>query len=275
MTLEITQFDPTVKELNELVESTRYLSLADLRDKEQLKVVKEARIKLRDARVKIEKKGKELRAEATAFGKAVIAKEKELIGIVEPEEDRLKAFEEKAAEIAEMDKREELLPERREKLLAIGDGIEVADDVLLKMDDTDFEAYYNKRVFDKNEKARLDLERREREVKETEEKQQREKDRIAAEERGRVAERERIEKEQKEERERIDREKKAEEERIERERVARERKMQEEKERLERDQKYQMFLSVHGYSEETKDKFHIIKEGNVVRIYMLTGTIEL
>jgi len=48
-----------------------------------------ARMKLRNTRVEIEKRGKAAREDATAFSKAVIAKEKELIGVIAPEEDRL------------------------------------------------------------------------------------------------------------------------------------------------------------------------------------------
>jgi len=48
-----------------------------------------ARMKLKSTRVEIEKRGKAAREDATAFSKAVIAKEKELIGVIAPEEDRL------------------------------------------------------------------------------------------------------------------------------------------------------------------------------------------
>lgn len=51
-----------------------------------------ARMKLRNTRVEIEKRGKAAREDATAFSKAVIAKEKELIGVIAPEEDRLQSL---------------------------------------------------------------------------------------------------------------------------------------------------------------------------------------
>lgn len=51
-----------------------------------------ARMKLKNTRVEIEKRGKAARKDATAFSKAVIAKEKELIGVIAPEEDRLQAL---------------------------------------------------------------------------------------------------------------------------------------------------------------------------------------
>lgn len=51
-----------------------------------------ARMKLKNTRVEIEKRGKAAREDATAFAGAVIAKQKELIGVITPEEDRLQAL---------------------------------------------------------------------------------------------------------------------------------------------------------------------------------------
>lgn len=51
-----------------------------------------SRMTLKNERVNIEKKGKAAREEATAYGKAVIEKEKYLIGISSPEEKRLEAL---------------------------------------------------------------------------------------------------------------------------------------------------------------------------------------
>ena len=51
-----------------------------------------AYMSLRNARVAIETTGKKAREDATAFSKAVIAEEKKLVAIVDPEETRLKAL---------------------------------------------------------------------------------------------------------------------------------------------------------------------------------------
>ena len=51
-----------------------------------------ARMVLKNTRVEIQKLGKAAREDATAFSKAVIAKEKELIDVIEPEESRLQAL---------------------------------------------------------------------------------------------------------------------------------------------------------------------------------------
>lgn len=51
-----------------------------------------ARMDLKSTRVEITKRGKEARDDANAFAKAVIAKEKELVAIIEPEESRLQSL---------------------------------------------------------------------------------------------------------------------------------------------------------------------------------------
>src|SRR4051812_11240258 len=97
MNLEIEKFSPTKAELTKLLEASKVLNLPDLFDQAQLRKVKDARINLRDARVAITKTGKSLREDALKFQKAVIAKEKEFIAIIEPEETRLADFEDAAA----------------------------------------------------------------------------------------------------------------------------------------------------------------------------------
>lgn len=51
-----------------------------------------ARMRLKTTRVEIQKAGKEARDDANAFAKAVIAKEKELVDVIAPEESRLQAL---------------------------------------------------------------------------------------------------------------------------------------------------------------------------------------
>jgi len=51
-----------------------------------------ARVKLKNTRVDIEKRGKAAREDAQAFSKAVIAHERELIDVISPEETRLQAL---------------------------------------------------------------------------------------------------------------------------------------------------------------------------------------
>lgn len=111
----IEKFDPTVAELQAIVEKTKGLTAIDLKDKLQLEVVRGSRIELKKKRVEIEKYAKSLRDNATAWSKKVSAKEKELIGIIEPEEERLKAIEAEAEQLIIREARMEKLPARRER----------------------------------------------------------------------------------------------------------------------------------------------------------------
>lgn len=204
--LKIERFNPTVAELQNLVELTKDISATDLEDKKQIEVVKKNRIALRDARITISKKGKELREEANAFSKAVIAKEKELISIITPEEDRLKNIEDEAKKIKIQKERLAILPQRIEKLNSIGDNRETNQEELLEMDDPAFTEYYNQRVADKNEADKLKIEQeREKQAKEAE-RLENEKKAQEREKQAREDERKRLEAEQKAEAERKERE---------------------------------------------------------------------
>lgn len=249
-TLDLTKFDPTVAELNALVEKTSTVIVKDLTDKNAIAEVKKNRIELRDARVKITKRGKELRDDANKFAKAVIEKEKELVAIITPEEQRLQSIEDESAELIETEKRKADLPARLEKLSTIGDGVEISDEEILKMDSFAFDVYVNSRKAALMDKQREELEQREREVKEAELKVQREKELKEAEEKARIEEREKLEREKKEQ----------------------EQREKEEREKLEKEKEYQNFLSENGYSEKTKTEFKIVNEGSEVKLYKLVAT---
>jgi hypothetical protein len=214
---------------------------------------KELRTRLQKARTRIEKIGKFLREDYVRMSKEVLAKEKELIGIIEPEEKRLKALEEEAERKAEAEKRRVQLPERIEKLNRIGDGLENFEDMLLDMDDKTFDEYYNGRVTIKNNKDRAELERREREIKEKEEAVRREAEIKAREEQARIDERARLEREEVDRKNREVRE-------------AEEAKIREEQEakKHESDIAYQMFLASHGYDEDSED--FVLQRGNLVTV---------
>lgn len=315
----IEQFNPTVAELTALVEATKNIKATDLTDKKQLEVVKESRKKLSDARINITKRGKELRQSAIDFQKAVIEKEKELISIISPEEDRLKEIEAEAKEIKIREERMAVLPQWKEKLSTIGDKEEISDEQLLGMDHAQFTDYYNQRVANKNDADRRAIEDEKKKNEEEAKRLEWEKGAQEREEKARKEEKERIEREAKEKAEREAKEKI--ESRIKEltsmgltyypsinsyilqdftfpmldiqtydddkwartivgaknEMHARKVKADADAEqaRIEADKKYQDFLTAHGYNEQTKDKFHIEKSGNVVRIYMLTGELNL
>lgn len=86
-----------------------------------------ARMRLVKARTGTAKRGKDVREDAQAFAKAVIAEEKRLIGIIEPEEARLQALQK-----AEDDKREAKIRAEQERVEAIGRRIEAMQETPLR-----------------------------------------------------------------------------------------------------------------------------------------------
>jgi hypothetical protein len=255
--IDINEFNPTLAELQELVSTTKEIEVTDYTDKKQIKEVKENRLALRDARINITKKGKELRQDAIDFQKSVIEREKELVGIIEPEEGRLKEIEEKAKEEKAKAERIEILPQRKSKLETIGDDVKVKNDELLKMDDATFTEYYDKRVADKNEAERKKLEEKERKLQQKEEDMKREEEARKSEEKARHEERESAEKERKEESERVEREKKEEEERKKREEAEQKEEEKRKKKELEKEDRFQEWLKEKGWTEEKSDSFQM------------------
>ena len=302
--LDIEKFNPTVAEIQRIVDEGKKLTITDFTDKTQIKLVRDHRLQLKDIRVTITKQGKAFRQKALDFQKQVIGREKELIALVEPEEERLAAIEDQADAFAEREKRRELLPKRLERLAAFKDGVEIPEEDVLNMDGTDFEGYCNKRLAEKNEKDRLILEEKSRELKEAEMKVAREKEIKDAEDRARADERKRAEeaeaklkdervREERERKERIEREEREAKERaatIEREakerveREERERKEKaeaeakaeaERKEKLAKTEKWQKFILSHGYTEEKAGEFYIEIKGNIHSLYKKVGEITL
>lgn len=71
---------------------TETADITEVKDKDSRTMAHNAAMKLKNARVAIEKTGKTARDDANAFAKAVIAEEKRLTAIITPEEDRLLAL---------------------------------------------------------------------------------------------------------------------------------------------------------------------------------------
>lgn len=267
---DLTQFDPNVEKLTALVAESRDIVKVNLDDQAQLETVKRARIKLRDARVSIEKTGKAYREDALAYQRAVITKEKELIAIIEPEETRLKLFE-KSAELAkERRLRVAQLPERRERLEKA--GFAVNESVILEMDSVAFEMHFNGLVAEKNQKEREEQERiareKEAELKAREDALKAAENKIEEEKRAR----EREEKARQEERERIEHEAKEKAYREEIERAAKEKAEREAKEKLEKQKKYQKFLAESGWTKETASDYKEENIAGVVTLWKKVGT---
>jgi hypothetical protein len=88
-----TEHEITETSLIALAAKYRDLKVNGVDDKEGLKSVESARKELKNQRVKIEKASKGMRDSATKFQKAVIAREKDFVAIIEPEENRLEGIE--------------------------------------------------------------------------------------------------------------------------------------------------------------------------------------
>lgn len=247
---EITKFDITESALRELVHETVDIVEVDIENKDDIEKVKKARLKLSKVRVELKKFGKSKRDWFNEMAKKIIEREKELVAIIEPEEQRLKEFEEEYASKKERKEREALLPMRREQLSNIGDDIEVSDDELCGMDASEFMGYCNKRVADKNEKDRLELEARENAINEKEKEAERKREIEEAKEQAKE-----------EERQRIEREKDLEEER-----------KKKEEEALEKDRKYKKWLKEKGYTDKTADEYYMHNIGHGVVLYKIVGT---
>lgn len=179
-------FDPNIEALQQIVASTSKITADDLSNDVQIALVHDTRIQLRDARVSIEKKGKELRADALKFQKDVIAKEKELLAIITPEEDRLKAIEDEANMIKERAARAALLPMRKEQLIPFSEIEKISDGTILDMDNDQFVKYLVVLQGEKNERDRIANEKKAKELADAEHLAQVKKD-------AEVAERNRIE----------------------------------------------------------------------------------
>jgi len=258
-------------------------------------------------RANIEKTGLALRNDANTFNKAVLKKQKELIAVIEPEELRLAEIVEEAKKVVELDKRLELLPERKAKLATVGDGVKISDEEVLEKDDLQFGIYFNNRVEDWNTEQQRKLEeereadrikKEEAEAKEAglkalaeEEAQKKAKevqDKIDAENAKIEEEKRKLEEGKKElehqkeleearkkaaveaeeeAKRRADAEKKAEEERIVKEKAEKEI----EEKALAKRTEFKKFLAELGYTEKTKTDFHLKDDGETVTVYKEVG----
>ncbi len=90
------------KKITELVQQSK--SIVAVTDPESRKVCHEAIMVLKDMRVQTQKRAKEGRDEAVQFSKAVILIEKQLVGLIEPEESRLEKMRDDFDAIKEREK---------------------------------------------------------------------------------------------------------------------------------------------------------------------------
>jgi len=149
--VEITKFDVTKQQLEELVTESKKIVVTDYRDKTQVALATKSCKELRDIEIDIEKKGKSYRDVFTKVNRGIKGKQDELLGVTNPEIERLKEIKDKAEEVRINDERLAKLPERRERIDSIGSSFETTDALLLALNDSDFESHYNICLHDKLE----------------------------------------------------------------------------------------------------------------------------
>lgn len=255
---EIEKFSPKRAEITQLAAKYHTLMIKDVEDVEGYNAVHQARMDLKNKRVEITKNGKALREDAIAFQRKVIELEKELVGIIEPVEEKLLKMEESIDEQKERKKREKHLPSRKAELMEI--GVEVTDDELLDMDEKKYSTFFTNKKQEWQEaklaKERAEIEERERKLKEEQEKVETEKRKM--EEARRMAEMK--EQAEKEAREKMEREIREAEDRRQKEAAEKAAKEKEEQGRLEMLEKYKKFLSENGVKNDNRSDFIIRAE---------------
>jgi hypothetical protein len=260
--LNLDKFSPKKAELVTLTLEAAKVVINGPDDRAGYDFAQKVRIQLKNARVEIQKTGKALRADALAFQKAVIEKEKELVAIIEPSERDLEAKQNTINEAKEKAKRQLLLPERRAKLQEIAFTAE--DDLLLGMDEGQFSEFLNQK------KAEYLLEK-ERVMRE-------EQERIDAERR--LLEQQKLADEvQREHQLELEQARKGAEERTKREMQAAADELRKREEaaaaELAKDNVYQQFLKENGYSEAMKDSFVIQRVPNKVTLYRKVAELDI
>lgn len=126
--------------------------------KEQLEEVTDVRKKLSKAKSSIKEAGLADREATRKYNERSKAYENDIVSQIDPELDRLKGIEKEAKEFAMMEERKATLPEFKEKLAALNDGIEATDEELLALDPAGRDSYFNERLFAKNQKDREEIE---------------------------------------------------------------------------------------------------------------------
>lgn len=307
---EVEIFNPTVAEVSKIVATAKDIVVTDYKDKAQLEIVSTKRKELKKLRVAITNYGKTLREDALKHQRRILAEEKKLVDLVEPEEARLQQIEDDVAQQLEKDRRLGLLPDKLAMLKALGieDVTEEQKNNLLLLGDEQWANYYNGVVARKNEADRLKLEQKEQELNAEKERlakeeadrkakaEQEEKDRLQREADDKAkadqAEKDRLQKieddkakaiadakkkeadekatQQREEKARAD-------ERARIEAEAKEKAEKEEAERvaLEKKNIYKKFLADNGYTEETKDQFIVKNDNLVITLYKKVNTLDL
>lgn len=305
--LDIEKFNPLKKEVLDLVENCKKTVISIKDDKSLIgyNLMKENKKLLQKKRTNVIDILKDERSFAKQYQSKVIGFEKELLGFISPLEnelgDKIKAIDEEKEKI----KRQELLPERKEKLQAIKD--EATDEFILSLDDGQFDEYLNQMTANYLEDERLKVEEDKRKLAQAKIDAENEKQRLADLEQARQDERVKAEadrkkeiadakekailaekqakldkekaladakaKADKEKQDIIDEQNRKEKARLDAEAEAKHKKQEHidaekaDEAKQKKNKKYKDFLARNGYSEHTKLLYYIKREGNTFTIY--------
>lgn len=280
---KLVKFDRTEAELKSIVAETAFIIEVNIDNKDEIKKVKEARISIGKVITAIEEFGLNKRSFFTEINRKIMARQKELVAILEPEKDRLKAFEEEAKQKQEIADRMLVLPERKNQLAAIGDGLIISDEYLLQMDSEEFVNYINRRKNDylvareakiKEGEDKLAKDKEIEDAKKKAREEEIEKGKIAielAKEKAEIEKQEIIRKAEKEKQDLIDENDKKEADRIKAE-EDKKKEEDEKKAKLAKDENYKTWLKENGMTEETKNDFVIQRvDGSHVRLLKIVA----
>ncbi len=165
-TVEI--FKPGVAELRALAEKYRGIVINGPADEAGYAAAKEAKKELAESRIAITKAGKKYREEALAYQREVIRQEKELLEIITPVEDTIKAEIEAVDAAKAREERRVLLPARKAMLAEIQHHM--TDEEILDLDEKAFAEIYTSRKLayadaqETEKRAKEEAERRAKEI---------------------------------------------------------------------------------------------------------------
>lgn len=132
-------FQPFLDQANQWKAKAGALVVTDVNQKREMQEARVARLALRDIRIKVENRRKELKEDSLKKGKAIDGVANLLKSLIEPIEEHLEK-QEKFAEIKEAERKEELRKVRTEMLSIFGIQTEFYD--LANMDSESFDTLY-------------------------------------------------------------------------------------------------------------------------------------
>jgi hypothetical protein len=197
----LTEFNPTKAEIQATVAEVENLTIAGVEDVAGYEAVKAGKKRLADYRIKITKYGKEQREEAIKWQREVLRQENELLAMISPTENALKAKMEAIDQEKKRAERAILLPSRRKMLEGL--PVVLTDDQLLDMNEAQFSIFFaeaKRQAMEAEEVKKAEEERKKQFAIELEEAKKKAAEQAIINENARIA-REAVEKEKAEKRE--------------------------------------------------------------------------